>query len=90
MSLNQALIRIAIQPQLPFPRQTHALVQIPGVAAEDPDQEINGGDRAAQVGFLHLLDDRADQIEPVGVGRLGEDEQDAVVGEGVVLEIRGK
>lgn len=90
MSLNQAFIRIAIQLQLPFPRQTHAHAQILGVAAEDPDQEINGGNRAAQAGFLHLLDDREDLIEPGGVGRLGEDEENAVVGEGVVLEIGGK
>lgn len=90
MSLNQALICIAIQLQLPFPRQTHTLVQILGVAAKDPNQEINGGNRAARVGLLHLRDDRADLIEPVGVGRLGEDEQYAVVGDGVVLKIRGK
>lgn len=57
--------------------------------AEQSDQDINGGDRAAHAGTVHVGEDGTDEVEAVGGDRIGEDEEEAGVGEGVMAEIGG-
>lgn len=88
MGLKNALVRVTIEPQVPLPDQTQAPLQIICGGAEHGNEDVDGGDITAHSGTFHLVDGPADEVEAVGRGRPGEDEEDTVVGEGVVAEAR--
>lgn len=87
--MKQRLIRVAVHIQVPSPHQLLALLEVLGVT-EDPYQDVDSGDVAARPSPLHLLNDRSDLVKAVGRDGLGQDEEDAVVGNGVVAEVRGE
>lgn len=89
VGLEQTLVCVRVHGEVPLLDQGHAEVEVLGVA-EEADEDVDGGDVATRVGLVHLGEEGADEIEAVWGGGLGEDEDEAGVGEGVVLEIRGK
>lgn len=84
VSLHQALVGVAIEPQVPLPGQLQALVDLP--SPERPDQDVDGGYAPPDPVPLHLADDLPYLVLRRGGRGAGEDVEDAVVGEGVVPE----
>lgn len=87
IGLKQALVTVRVHLEVPFLDQAKTRVQILAVA-EQSDQDIDGRDGATYAGAFHLGQDGTDEVEAVGEDGPGEDEEEAVVGEGVVAEVR--
>ena len=58
--------------------------------AEQPNEDIDGGDGATHAGAFHIGENGTDNVQAVRGSGVGEDEEEAIVGEGVVAEIWGK
>lgn len=85
--LKQALVGVSIEPQVPLLDERNAAFQVLA-GAEEPDEDVDGGDGAAKGAAVHVAEELARLVESSRVGGLGEDEEVAVVGEGLVAEIR--
>lgn len=87
--LKQALVSVAVHVETPFLHQPNTRLQVFSVA-EQAYEDVDGGDVATYVGAVHVAEDRPGEVEPGREGGLGENEEEAVAGEGVMVEIRGK
>lgn len=87
--LKQTPVGVRVHGEVPLLDQGDAEVEVLGVA-EEANEDVDSGDGATRVGLVHLGEEGADELVAVRGGGLGEDEDEAGVGEGVVLEIRGK
>lgn len=86
MCLKQALVGVSIEAKVPFLDQPNTTLYI----TEEPNENVHGGDGATHAAALHVIEEVASLVKAERGGGLGEDEEEAVVGEGFMAEIGGK